>query len=59
VAQQAPPTAAAQQTPAAATDQQSPLADVGYQLPDGKVLTSALTSDMMNVNHVQFRSRRV
>jgi hypothetical protein len=32
---------------------------VGCQLPDGEVTSSTLVNSMMNVNHLQFRSRRV
>jgi hypothetical protein len=31
----------------------------GCQLPDRKVTSGALVSGMMNLNHLQFRSRRV
>jgi hypothetical protein len=32
---------------------------VGCQLPDGETTSSALVSGMMNVNHLQFRDRRL
>jgi hypothetical protein len=31
----------------------------GCQLPDGKMISSALASGIVNVNHLQFRDRRV
>jgi hypothetical protein len=32
---------------------------MGCQMPDDKMISSALVSGTMNVNHVQFRDRRV
>jgi hypothetical protein len=42
--------------------QQAPPADAGTtgcQLPDSKMTSSALTSGMVNVNHLHFSDRRV